>query len=577
MDDAKRTLQDDVALRRTEAISGSKLACGKTLIEMTTYDKIAMWWFVDTEFYYSVNKMLNLRLGYGLRRLRARRVYKGIEFLLQLLQSVLIREVMRLYKRKSLSGKGRVPKILFTSRDLVWRVIRDYETGYLRKSDAFFDPILKKLTCKCEFVGIDPLTILNPALLRSQIPRWEILADKLQNWNVRHRPFEFYWSLDAWITERAATKHFADAWRIVHEDSRFRALCASIGEDAAPLLESQMEYYFRVAFPRGARHVCIAKRMIRKEKPDLILLLNEYGLFERAIVIAAKQLGVPTIALQHGVIHSRHRGYMHSNSEISPNGNVEAPYCPIPDRTAVYGPFYKDLLTRLSAYPAERVIVTGQPRYDRMAHMKRLYSRARFLQQHSIDPYHKVVLWTTQCHGLSMKENHRYFTTVLETMSRLEKVSLVIKQHPGEGPTYTKMIQNHLANQSVNAVITPGNSDVFEQLFACDLLISKSSTTIMEGAALGKPVIVLNLIGESPPIGLDYVREGVAVEVSREEDLASAIEELLTDDGRLARNRKRFIKKYLYKLDGKATDRVINLILKTMSSTRNTLACTNMC
>jgi UDP-N-acetylglucosamine 2-epimerase len=114
-------------------------------------------------------------------------------------------------------------------------------------------------------------------------------------------------------------------------------------------------------------------------------------------------------------------------------------------------------------------------------------------------------------------------------------------------------------------------------LIACDLLISKSSTTIMEGAALGKPVIVLNLIGESPPIGLDYVREGVAVEVSREEDLASAIEELLTDDGRLARNRKRFIKKYLYKLDGKATDRVINLILKTMSSTRNTLACTNMC
>jgi UDP-N-acetylglucosamine:LPS N-acetylglucosamine transferase len=570
MDDAKRTLQDDVALRRTEVISGSKLACGKTLIEMTTYDKIAMWWFVDTEFCRSVNKTLNLRLGYGLRQLRARRVYKGIELLLQLLQSVLIREVMRQYKRKSLfqlGGKGMVPRILFTSRDLLWRAIRDEETGYMRKSDAFFDRILEKLLVKCEFVGIDPLTTLSPVLLRGQILKWKILVDKLQNWNVAHRPFELYWSLDAWRTERAAAKHFRDAWRIVRGDSRFRTICAD--GDAGHLLESQLEYYFRVAFPRGARHIQMARRMIEKEKPDLILLLNEYGLFERATVIAAKQLGVPTIAVQHGVIHSKHRGYMHSKSEVSPNGDVEAPFCPIPDRTAVYGPFYKHLLTRLSAYPVESVIVTGQPRYDRMAHMKRLYSRKQFLQQHSIDLGHKVILWTTQSHGMSMEENHRYLTTVLGTIGRLDNVTLVIKQHPGEGPTYTRMIRNYIGERTVNAVMTPGNSDVYEQLFACDLLISKTSTTIIEGAALGKPVIVLNLIGGPPPIGLDYVKEGVAVQASSEKELVSAIKELLADDRKLARNRKRFVKKYLYKLDGKATDRVVNLIRKTMRNTED--------
>ena len=42
--------------------------------------------------------------------------------------------------------------------------------------------------------------------------------------------------------------------------------------------------------------------MIENEKPDLILIQNEYGGFEQALVIAAKFKNVPTIAIQHGII-----------------------------------------------------------------------------------------------------------------------------------------------------------------------------------------------------------------------------------------------------------------------------------
>jgi glycosyltransferase involved in cell wall biosynthesis len=567
----KKSLADP-AFKTTRAITETRLACGKTLVEMTTYRNTAMWWFIDAEFYYALASMLNTRLGYGLWRHRARRIYNSIEFLVLLLENVLVRGILGLYGTEETNhggGERKIPKIMFTAQDWQWRVTTDQETGFTKKSDAFFDSILRKLSGKCEFVGVDPLTPLHLGLLRAQISKWKILVDKLRNWYIPQRPLELYWCLDVWRTERAAAKYFRDVWRSVRNDSEFRVICARTSASACHLMESQLEYYFLVAFPRAARYIHMAKRMIEKEKPDLILMLNEYGLFERATVITAKQLGVPTVAVQHGVIHLKHRGYMHGRDEISPDGGPESPYCPIPDQTAVYGPFYKHLLTRLSAYPEDRVVVTGQPRYDRIAHMERLYSRERFLQEHGIDPEHKVILWTTQCHGLTMEENHRNFTTVLETMSRLEKVTLVIKQHPGEGPTYTRMIRNYLSKRTVDAVITPGNSDVYEQLFACDLLIAQSSTTIMEAAALGKPVIVLNLTGEPPPIGLDYVKEGVAVEVSGEKELASAIEELLTDDRKLARNRKRFIEKYLYKLDGRATDRVINLIWKTMRNTEN--------
>ena len=130
----------------------------------------------------------------------------------------------------------------------------------------------------------------------------------------------------------------------------------------------------------------------------------------------------------------------------------------------------------------------------------------------------------------------------------------------GEGERYTKMIKGYLNkyNLEMNAVITPKSSDTYEQLFVCDLMITRHSTTAVEAVALNKSVIILNLSGEPDPV--EYVKEGVALGVYKEADLKPAIEKLLKDDSELAKNRKSYIEKHLYKIDGKATERAVNLI-----------------
>lgn len=550
-------------LQQVRKLLRTKLASGKSLIDFTTYNGTAMWWFVDAEFYYSLDAVLN---GHSSRRpflIRPSNVYSRMEFLVPVPESILIRALLGLLgTKKPPRINKQTPKILFSAQDWQWRLVKDDETGCMRKSDAFFDSILKKLLDKCEFVGVDPLTLLHPALLRAQVQKWKILIDKLQHWDVPHRPFELYWSTEALKAEKNAWKHFESVWSNVRDDPALRAICNEIGP--GDWIQNRLEYSFLVAFPRAARYVQVAKRMIEREKPNLILLLNEYGLFERATVVAAKQLRVPTLAIQHGVIHLGHKGYVYAKDEISPTGNAESPYCPIPDKTAVYGPFHRQLLTKLSAYPRSHVIVTGQPRYDRLHHIRRLYPREVFLRKHKIDPNHKIILWTTQCHGLTMQENRCNFKTVLQTMQTLKNVALIIKQHPGEAKNYTTMIKNYLVEYGAYAVVTPGNSDVYEQLFACDLLIAKNSTTIIESVALGKPVVVLNLMRDVPSVGLDFAEEGVAVQVSRGESLGPTIEKLLVDDSQLARKRKAFVKEYLYKLDGRATDRVVGLVWEMM-------------
>ena len=52
-------------------------------------------------------------------------------------------------------------------------------------------------------------------------------------------------------------------------------------------------------------------------------------------------------------------------------------------------------------------------------------------------------------------------------------------------------------------------------------------------------------------------------------DLALTIKKLLKDDSELAKNRQRFIENYLYKIDGKSTERVIKLVEQMINESEN--------
>jgi len=75
---------------------------------------------------------------------------------------------------------------------------------------------------------------------------------------------------------------------------------------------------------------------------------------------------------------------------------------------------------------------------------------------------------------------------------------------------------------------------------------------------LGKPVVVLNLGGA--PDAIDYVKEGVAVGVYSPDELGDAILKLLRSDSTQKRHRQNYISKTIYRNDGGASKRVVELI-----------------
>ena len=93
----------------------------------------------------------------------------------------------------------------------------------------------------------------------------------------------------------------------------------------------------------------------------------------------------------------------------------------IPDFTAVFGESYLDLLTKVSSYPSNRVIVTGPPRYDLLINASKVYSKQNFQKKYGIPKDNKLILWTTQCHSLSDGENEENFEAILPSLRDAER------------------------------------------------------------------------------------------------------------------------------------------------------------
>lgn len=229
------------------------------------------------------------------------------------------------------------------------------------------------------------------------------------------------------------------------------------------------------------------------------------------------------------------------------------------------GDYFKEL--KECAGVSKRVLVTGQPRYDALSKIGEQYNKTKIIQEMGLSPSKKTILWTTQTHGLSYIENKKCIETVYSAMSSLSDAQLIIKLHPDEDQDAPLYVQNH----EYEPIILGKDVDTNLLLSLCDLLITKNSTTALEATILDKPIIILNLSGK--PDKVDYVNEGIALGVYESANFTSTIWNSLYNEQvskRLEMAREQYIKKYLYRKDGKATERIVNLIKSLLPNVKTT-------
>jgi UDP-N-acetylglucosamine 2-epimerase len=271
--------------------------------------------------------------------------------------------------------------------------------------------------------------------------------------------------------------------------------------------------------------------------PKIIILPEDTGIGTRPLARLAKTRGLKIITLQHGTMEDI---TLYSES--------------ISDIMAVWGEDSQEALVKCGV-PRNKLIITGMARLDTFSEFSST-ARQNVTKSLNLDPKKRVFVWTPsvferlRSHGSSLI-NEELIMSLNRIPSAFNDIELVVKVHP---------LDNSTIYERANSMHVVKDFDTFELLNSCDALLVTNSTSGVEAIALGKPVIFLNF--HHVPETIPYTKYGAAIRVTNLHELLNAIKSLQNEEVRktLEEGRKKFIYRYLYKLDRRASVRIANVI-----------------
>jgi len=346
------------------------------------------------------------------------------------------------------------------------------------------------------------------------------VAKKLKQNNINYNDIEGYLT-------KESLKNIRKAKRLLK--AKYKELLKTGEFD-----KKKLRYLFLMYFPEMIRCIETVNNMLSVERPRLLVVMNEITTLGNITVHIAKQKNIKTLCIQHGAM-----------------GDASG-FTPVfVDKVTVWGDSSKKQLINKNT-SKEKIVITGAPQFDDLA-LRNIPLNKNDIKKLGINPNKKLIFLTTQ----PVSDMKDIATGVCKAVKSIPRTQLVMKLHPSE---YSMNIYKKIAKkEGVNAIIT--KKYLYPLLNACDLLITHHSTTGMEAMILDKSVITINLTGK--PDIMPYAESGAAIGVYKPEDIKPAIKSVLEDKDvrkKLAKKAKLFIYDQCYKMDGKASERIVNLI-----------------
>ncbi len=315
------------------------------------------------------------------------------------------------------------------------------------------------------------------------------------------------------------------------------------GLDLGPALLAGLERFARIVLPARLREVARERRLLEALRPAALLTVDEYGRTEW--LSAARQAGIPVVAVQHGIVHPWHPGYQHRTRPA-----VRA----VPQRTYTFGDFERRLLLEAGAYQPDEVVVGGSPRLDLVDASEPTAEDASALRAElGVGAGERLLVIST-----TFAEVFRRFYAPVALASLIGRplagVRIVIKLHPGEqdGDLYLKLLDGlrgpgEPARTDVSVV---KRVDLYRLLAAADAHLGLYSTVLTEAVVTGTRNLLAATQAASDLLG--YVDAGVAIPVRSPDDVAAALASPHSDAEAAAR--RAFLEDHFR--PGVATDRI---------------------
>jgi hypothetical protein len=454
---------------------------------------------------------------------------------------------------KAPPAEERVRTVLFLSHAAFWKERVDPETSESRPYEHYFDRLIPELErepgWRAAVLALGPRA---PFRRRGRGEQW-------RDW-VSLRPDEGpYVHVNRLVTLRVlrdvwrGTRHLRALWRSLRRCAARPEAFSHRGASFSDLSHGDLAATLLLQLPWAIRSVAEMREALAFFRPASACLYAESSGWGRAALLACRAAGVPTVAIQHGIVYPKYFSYRHEADEAD---------CPRPDRTAVFGEAARRLLVTLGGYAPESLVTTGSPRFDELLHAAREWDREAARRERDVADGERLVVIASRFRAI--RDTHHSigsaFAGLVRAIETLPDVRAIVKPHPAESrEPYAAVLRETGATRV--ALVEP-QTDLLRLLHASDALVTVESLSAVEALVLGRPVLVLNM-----PTHLSYlVDAGVALGVPAGGDPAPALRDALTPgpirEG-LDRARASYLSELAMGVDGGATARIVALLRET--------------
>jgi hypothetical protein len=282
----------------------------------------------------------------------------------------------------------------------------------------------------------------------------------------------------------------------------------------------------------------------------------EFQPVEKAFTLGVKLTDsrLPVIGLQTSLIGKNHLGYRFLPEHVrSYTGEIQPSQTPLPDYVATYGTSAHNMLEKLLG--RERVAITGPVRYpylrvasDRERRVAEKNLKQRLNTGHEVTP---ILLALTSLQG----ESESIMNWALKIGRDHPGLFFLVRFH------YWVDLSGELQAQAAQLGFTRYKivqEDLHQQLLACPLIITGTSSIGVEAMVSGCMPVVYRSNGKYAYGPVDDVAEGVYF-FSNEAELELSVRDIL-QGGRGYRSRRarwpKLLEKHCYKLDGRSSSRL---------------------
>jgi hypothetical protein len=227
---------------------------------------------------------------------------------------------------------------------------------------------------------------------------------------------------------------------------------------------------------------------------------------------AARRTGIPSVAIQHGVIYHNTPDYRRPSD----------PALVKPEVTCVFGDFERDLLIREGGYDSLAVATTGSPRSDAVRAMVALTpdERAEVRRGLGVADEDRMLVISTARHAVG-DEIHSMAMAGRLLDGPLPGVHLVFKLHPEEleREHYRELLAGlaRAGGFDPPPVSVVRDIDVYRLLRAADAHLGQYSTVLTDAVLTGTPNMIA--VGQAWSDVIGYVDAGVAAPVRSVDDV----------------------------------------------------------